>query len=287
MDAVELCWGACPLWICAQQPPFLLLRCIGESCPFYKQAYDAGLRLGLAVRCLTWLCVYCKILIWCWLVWCDWGACPLGHVPSTNLLWVTMASVICLWIHSWGYSNEYYSLALQILFPMMSWAKHYFASLRKKLYWPNHAWSCMFIKHLLVSSAECQLEWYILMLWSCGWSALSTYWVAASSCLPFSSWFSCWFWPFSSWVTPCPAPPRTAAVGLTFSSWDDLELQVTPWFLMGVIHMVWWGCGRTVCSFVCWGCACRLGVSSSWPSWSTPPAASLSCCGVDNTTPYS
>jgi hypothetical protein len=131
------------------------------------------------------------------------------------------------------------------------------------------------------------LRWYLLMLWSCGWSALSTCWVVACSCLPFSSWFSCWFWPFSSWVTPCHAPPGTAAVGLTFSSWDDLELQVTPWLLLGVIRMVWWNCGRTVCSFVCWGCACRLGATSSWPSWSTPPAASLGCCGVDNTTPQS
>jgi hypothetical protein len=74
----------------------------------------------------------------------------------------------------------------------------------------------------------------------------------ACSCLPFSSWCSYWFWPFSSWVTPCPAPPRAAAVGLTFSSSDDPELQVTPCLLLGVIRMIWWNCGRTVCSCVCW-----------------------------------
>jgi hypothetical protein len=91
----------------------------------------------------------------------------------------------------------------------------------------------------------------------------------ACSCLPCSSWYSYWFWPFSSWVTPCPTPPGAAAVGLTFSSWDALELQVTPCLLLGVIRVVWWNYGRTVCSclFLCvLACACRLGAASSWPS---------------------
>jgi hypothetical protein len=87
-------------------------------------------------------------------------------------------------------------------------------------------------------------------LWSCGWSALSTGWVVACYCLSFSSWFNCLFWPFSSWVTPCPAPPGAAAVGLTFSSWDDLELQVTPYQLLGVVRMVWWTV-EELCVLVC------------------------------------
>jgi hypothetical protein len=114
------------------------------------------LDLNLLLACLVWL-----------------RCMPLGHVPSTSLLWVSMASVICLWSHSWGYFNEYFTLALEITFPMMNWAKHYFASLRNKLQWSNHAWCCMFIKHCWYPVQNANLRWFMISWLICSFYLLS------------------------------------------------------------------------------------------------------------------
>jgi hypothetical protein len=114
-----------------------------------------------------------------------------------------------------------------------------------------------------------------------------------------------------------PAPPGTAVVYWTFSSWDGLELQYSM-VLLGVVLMELWCCGRT-CEFLCCsnaglvllGCehlalaepiftscwlswvavvlpaaasqlsdwaACELCVSLHHSAWSDPPLAVLLIC---------
>jgi hypothetical protein len=115
------------------------------------------------------------------------------------------------------------------------------------------------------------LWWKTLMLWSCGWSATSSWWVAACSWLAllllvqllglsFSSWTCCWL----------------LVLLLLGWSWASGYSMV----LLGVVLMDLWCCGRTLVFFELVLC-CSVVSFLLWPSSSSPAAGSaelLWCC---------
>jgi hypothetical protein len=142
------------IWSCAQQQ--ISVNCLWWNLPLLCPWCWSEARLSSEVLCML-LCPLLDFeLVLARLVWlrcmsiktcaqhrpalCSFSCCYCNLPMKQKLR-------LFLWMYLFGFAQ---------LLPMMYWAKHPFASLREKLPRPNHACSCLFIKQLLVFSAEYQ-----------------------------------------------------------------------------------------------------------------------------------
>jgi hypothetical protein len=183
-----------------------------------------------------------------------------------------------------AFSYEYMYLALHYLLPMMYWAKHPFASLRKNYPDPTiHAVDCL-TNNCWYSVQNTNLWWITLMLWSCGWSAASIWWVVACSWLALLL--------LVQLLVACPSPPGWLLVlhllELLRFAWPSPPGMVLSFRLLhgfagcdsnGVVVLWknWWcSCDGPVLVLYCSVVSFLL-----WPSLSSPAAGSaelLWCC---------